>query len=258
MTVDRRALRKFPARKRVGRRRRVQPSTIPASSVGMRLGLAVSYRQLVDADTLQKAFEYDQAELLRAFVADRRARIQAVQAIFVLMGVDHLDPIKKLVWTYIDQPPAWQFLGDAGWSDCDATTQLALNEAEQSGLESVALRFRAWTYQYSLTAMTQENIDTGKSRALRRSSPWSTVLPLPRWQYETRFGWSDCDLETQRSLREALQDAECQETTVVETVMRGVLYELNFVRLTQTNVATGRVRALRFGLPNASGHHAIS
>lgn len=260
MAVDRRALRKFPGRKRVGgRRRRPNPSTRqedrgvvhPVQSVAERLGFAVSYKQLVDADTLLKAFEYDQAKLFRAIIADRRVRIQAIQAIFVLMGVDQFDGIKKIVWTYIDKPPVWQFLADSGWSDCDVATQEALTDAERTGLDSVDLRFRSWRYQYSLTSMTQLNSITGTCRALRRRSPWSTSPPLPRWQYETRSGWYDFDLEGHRSLAEALRDAEGDEVTVVRKVMRGVMYELDFVDLTQKNLSTGRVRALRFGTSSA-------
>jgi hypothetical protein len=82
MAVDRRALRRFPGRKRVGRHRRRTPLEIPLPSVAERLGFAVSFRQVVDADTMRKNFEYDQETLLRTFVADRRARIRAVQAIF--------------------------------------------------------------------------------------------------------------------------------------------------------------------------------
>lgn len=249
MAVDRRALRKFPGRKRVGRHRRRTPSVVPAPSVADRLGLAICSRQLVDADIMQKAFEYDQAALLRTFVADRRARIRAVQAIFKLMCVDHFDPIKKMVWTYIDQPLAWQFLADAGWADCDATTQSLLNDAERNGRESIEVPFRAWTYRYSIAAMTQVNLSTGRCRDLRRSSPWTTVPAVPRFQYQTRFGWSDCDLLMQRLLGEALRDAERAQTAVVQRMMRETLYEFDFVRLTQMNIATRRVRALRFGTP---------
>lgn len=64
-----------------------------------------------------------------------------------------------------------------------------------------------------------------------------------------RFGWSDCDLDTQRSLGEALHDAEREKTTLVTRVMRGILYEFDFVSLTQMNLDSGRVRALRFGPP---------
>lgn len=219
-------------------------------SVAERLGLAVSCIDMVDADTLRNAFEYDQTALLRAFDADRSARIRAIQAIFVQMGVDHFDPVKKLVWTYIDKPLVWQFLADAGWSDCDVATQAALNDAERNGRESVDFGFRAWSYRYFLPAMMQVNLDTGKSRPLRRSSPWSGPA-VPRWQYETRFGWSDCDLEMQGSLGEALREAERNEKTVVQRVMRGAVYHFDFVALTQTNVTTNRVRALRFGAPAA-------
>merc|ERR1712232_438322 len=164
-------------------------------------------------------------------------------------GVDRLGPIKKLVWTYIDQPPAWQFLADAGWLDCDAETQAALNDAERNGLQSVDFQFRAWTYRYVLTAMTQVNLNTGKPRALRRSSPWSAAAPISRWQYQTRFGWSDCDLDMQHSLGEALRDAEREKTPVIQRQRDNTLYDFDFVNLTQTNVYTGRVRALRFGPP---------
>jgi hypothetical protein len=213
------------------------------------LGWAVTYKELIDADTLRNSFDYEQAEFLRIFAVDRRARILAVQGIFKHMGVDHLDPIKKLVWTCIDEPPAWQFLADAGWADCDLATQAVLNDAERNGLTSVDLPFRAWSYRYSLVAMVQVNLDTMKSRALRRCSPWTEAVPVPRWQYQTRFGWSDCDLDTQRSLGEALHDAEREGTPVVQRGMRGVVYEFDFVNLTQINVASRRVRALNFGPP---------
>jgi hypothetical protein len=165
------------------------------------------------------------------------------------MRVEHFDPIKKIVWTYIDQPLAWQFLADAGWADCDVTTQALLNDAERNGLESIDVPFRSWTYRYSFETMKQVNLDTGRSRNLRRSSPWTTALPMPRFQYQTRFGWSDCDLEMQRSLGEALRDAEREQIAVVQRVMRGTLYEFDFVGLTQMNIETRRVRALRFGPP---------
>jgi hypothetical protein len=165
---------------------------------------------------------------------------------FKLMRLEHLAPIKKLVWAFIDQPPAWQFLADAGWSDCDIATQALLNDAERLGLESVDFPSRAWTYRYSLAAMTQVNLVTGKSRALRRRSPWSVAPSVPRWQYQTQFGWADCDLEMQRLLGEALHDAELEQRTLIHRVVRGALYEFDFMGLTQKNVATGRVRALRF------------
>merc|ERR1711933_296224 len=150
-----------------------------------------------------------------------------------------------------DQPLAWQFLADAGWADCDVATQALLNDAERNGLESIDVPFRAWYYRYSFETMTQVNLCTGTSRDLRRSSPWTTVPPVPRFQYQTRFGWSDCDLETQRSLGEALRDAERERTTVVQRMMRGTFYEFDFVGLTQRNIATRRVRALRYGTPAA-------
>merc|ERR1712048_169365 len=162
-------------------------------------------------------------------------------------GVDQFDGIKKIVWQYIDAPPVWQFLADSGWFDCDVATQDALNEAERDGLDSVDLPFRSWVYKYSLASMTQVNSKTNRPRALRRRSPWSTPPLLPRWQYETGCGWYDFDLEGHRSLAEALCDAERTEVTVVQKVMRGAVYELDFVGLTQTNLTTGRVRALRFG-----------
>lgn len=104
MAVDRRALRKYPGRKRVGRRRRVQACAIPAASVPVLLGLAVSYKQLVDADTLRSSFEYDPMEFLRVFAADRQARIRAVQAIFKLMGVDHSTQSRSLCGRTLTSP----------------------------------------------------------------------------------------------------------------------------------------------------------
>lgn len=252
MGVDRRVLRRFPGRKRRGRGRPAQPSIPPALSVAERLGLAVSCNQLVDAETLRNCFEYDQATLLRTFDADRRARIRAVHAIFVQMGVDHFDPVKRLVWTYLDTPLAWQFLADAGWSDCDAATQVALNNGERNCLETVDCQFRAWNYRYWLTTMSQVNLNTGKVRPLRRCSPWGASA-LPRWQYETQFGWSDCDLSMQGALADALREAESEETTLIQRVLRSAVYEFDFVALTQINVHTRRVRALRFGPPVTDG-----
>jgi len=97
--------------------------------------------------------------------------------------------------------------------------------------------------------MTQVNLDTGRSRDLRRSSPWTLAPSVPRWQYQTLYGWSDCDLAMQQLLREGLLDAEREVTTIVQREVRGTMYQFDFASLTQLNMATGRVRALRFGKP---------
>lgn len=248
MAVDRRALRRYPGRKRIGRRRTAQP---PPWSWIKQLGLAVSSAELLSAEHLQKTFEYDQSEFLRAFVADRRVRIQAVQAIFVLMGVNRLDPIKKLVWAFLDQTLVWQVLLDSGWADCDADVQEALNDAEINGQGTCDLRFRAWVHQYSLPDMRQVNLTTGRFRELRRTSPWSAPAPA-RWQFETKFGWSDCNLETHAGLWRAVCEAEREGKTQVQVDMHGSVYELDLVRLIQKNVSTGRMRALRFGPPQTA------
>jgi len=220
-------------------------------SVTERLGLGASTQALVDVDTLKNAFEYDQAELSQEFLLDRRALIAAVQDIFVRMGVVQLDGIKRLVWTFIDHPPIWQVRGDAGWLDCDATTQKALNDAERDRLETVDVQFRAWTHRYNLTSKKQINRQTKRSRPLRQRSPWTTAAwALPRWQYETRNAWSDCVIDMQRALGDGLREAEREETAVVQVESRGYKYQIDFKSpMMQINVHTGKVRALRFGLP---------
>merc|ERR1712187_906640 len=186
--------------------------------------------------------------LLRAFAFDRSARIRAVQAVFTSMSVDHFDEIKKLVWKYLDQPPLWQFLADAGWSNCDSLTQEALTDAEQQGRSTILMHRNVWHYEYSLERMTQTNLSTAKVRGLRRCSPWAVKL-LPRWQYQTRCGWTDCDIEMQHVLCKAVLQAEADQQVIVQRELRGTLYEFDFVELTQTNTLTGRVRALYYGAP---------
>lgn len=225
------------------------PKSFDSQRAERPVNLAVSSKDLVSPDTLQNAFESNQEELLGAYAADRRLRVQAVQAIFKIMGVDHFDMIKKMVWDYLDQPPFWQFLADAAWTNCDPATQEVLNEAERNGMSAVTVRTRAWAYEFSLVDMVQLNLSTGKSRSLRRFSPWAPAAQLPRWQYETRFGWTDCDIEMQRLLGSAVLEAEADGINIVCREVRRIKYEFDFVRLTQTNISTGRVRALRYSLP---------
>lgn len=226
-----------------------QDSTSGSDQAELRVDLAVSSKDLVSPDMLENALRSDQEELDRERAADKRLRVQAVQAVFELMGVDHFDEIKKMVWDYLDQPPVWQFLGDASWTDCDAATQTTLNEAERSGMSAICVQIRAWHIDFSLVDMVQINLSTGKSRPLRRFSPWSFARQLPRWQYQTRFGWTDCDIEMQRLLGSAVLEAEVEGESVVCRQVRSIIYMFDFARLTQTNTSTGRMRALRYELP---------
>merc|ERR1711862_186533 len=134
-----------------------------------------------------------------------------------------------------DQPPVWQFLGDASWTDCEPATQKALNEAERNGTSTVCVQMRSWPYELSLADMVQLNLSTGKSRPLRRFSPWSLARQLPRWQYGTRLGWTDCDIEMQRLLGSAVLEAESEGKSIVGREVRSTMYEFDFLRLTQTN-----------------------
>jgi len=166
------------------------------------------------------------------------------------MEADAFNDIKRLVWAFLDAPRIWQFLADSGWTNCSQLAQDTLNEAEKDGLDKVEVSTDAWTHSYSVARMEQTNNDTGKVRELRRISPWASVLMLPRWQYSTRFGWTDCDLDMQSLLAEMLAEAEARKESIVRRSLRGSEYEFDFVTLAQTNLATQRVRALRYGPPS--------
>merc|ERR1712039_316185 len=162
---------------------------------------------------------------------------------------DHLDPIKMIVWSFLDQPTAWQFLDEGGWKDCLCSTQQMLNNAEREGVEGIPLLLdNGHRYHYDLRHMFQTNCRTGKTRPLRRGNSWSKAEALPRWQYETRSGWSDCDVHTQELLGAALLEAETTQQAVVHRMIRGSTYALDFESLTQTNLESRRLRALRFAV----------
>lgn len=167
----------------------------------------------------------------------------------------------RYVWRFLDTPLVWQFRGDGPgtWIDCDADTQKAIREAEARGGSALRLRLRNWEYAYDLEARRQQNLSSGKERQLRRRNPWDPATApeagrgpardVPRWQFATGFGWSDCDEETQGLLRMA----EAVGQRVVQVDLRGFPYEFDLEGLTQTNRVTGRVRELqRRGLPAAS------
>merc|ERR1719356_181823 len=245
---------------RIGRRRRGHPAGAPPGAgrqaeakAEPRVALALASRQLVSVEVLREAMRCDREQLRSDFAFDRRTRVRAVQALFTAMRADALDGVKRLVWVFLDEPLVWQFLADSGWISCDGAVQHVLNDAERRGLGQVEISTRAWTHRYCLEGMSQTNVKTGKDRLLRRVSPWAPALSMPRWQYSVRSGWSDCDLEMQGLLAEALAEAEAQGEAIVRRTVRGTEYDFDLQALTQANVHTGRVRALRYGPPIAVG-----
>jgi len=202
------------------------------------------------------AFAHTIAEdglLFAAFGTERLLRVRAVHALFEVVGLGAVEPLKVCVWQFLDEPVAWQFQADRGWLDCDSATQRALLEAEAKGQVRVTLRVRSWAYDYDLHARSQINLSTGRARPLRRRNPWAAAQPpvgpdapaeglhLPRWQFSTGFGWADCDEDTQRLLRQAENSGESN----VRVRLRHWDYLLDLAAGTQTNVATGRARELR-------------
>jgi len=256
MSRDRRALRRFPGRKRVGRRRGGRAAGGPPGSAQQapaeaepKAALALASWQLGSVEALREAMRCDGEQLRAGFARDRRTRVRAVQALFAAMRAEAFGGVKRLVWAFLDEPRVWQFLADAGWTSCDDAVQDALNDAEKRGLGQVEISTSVWTHQYCLEDMSQTNVQTGRCRLLRRVSPWAPVLSVSRWQYSTRFGWSDCDLEMHGLLAEALAEAEALGEAVVRRTVRGAEYDFDLQALTQANVHTGRVRALRYGPP---------
>merc|ERR1712187_407539 len=75
MAKDRRSLRRFPGRKRIGRQRRnsaQRPSDVaPVPHAARKLALAIASAEFVDPNCLQSAFQSDQEMLLRSFEYDR-------------------------------------------------------------------------------------------------------------------------------------------------------------------------------------------
>lgn len=186
-----------------------------------------------------------------AFERDRLLRAMALGATMVERELGHHAGLRRCIWRFLDMPMVWQFEGDNGWIDCDASTQDALREALSSGANEVTLRVRSWAYKYDLVSRVQVNQSTHKMRRLRRRNPWDPETaparrqrrdPLwPRWQFSTGFGWADCDHETQTLLREA----EARGLTEVHREIRGFDYVLDLQANTQTNSLTGRTRRLQ-------------
>lgn len=63
--------------------------------------------------------------------------------------------------------PRWQFSTGFGWADCDECTQQLLREAQANSITVVHGKVRDWDYVFDLTALTQTNSATNRSRTLR-------------------------------------------------------------------------------------------
>jgi hypothetical protein len=222
--------------------------------------LALTVSQLEDVAVLRSVMTIDPERLSREFAEDRIMRRLALKALCEEgMGAVASDDVQRLAWGFLDEAAVWQFQADAGWTSCSGEVQAILDEAKRNRREQVDATTGAWTHQYSLADMSQTNRSTGKRRPLRLVSPWAPVLVAPRWQYSTRFGWTDCDLEMQALLAEALAEAENSAVDVVRRTVGlpvsysdkpiSVEYDFNFKDLTQTNVSTRRERRLRYGPP---------
>eukprot|EP00747_Dinoflagellata_sp_TGD_P163780 gnl/TRDRNA2_/TRDRNA2_182836_c0_seq1.p1 gnl/TRDRNA2_/TRDRNA2_182836_c0~~gnl/TRDRNA2_/TRDRNA2_182836_c0_seq1.p1 ORF type:complete len:291 (-),score=39.87 gnl/TRDRNA2_/TRDRNA2_182836_c0_seq1:104-976(-) len=207
------------------------------------------------------AFSRSIAEDVAFYATFRSHRLLRVKALRALVDGSHVlvpDPVKSIIWRFLDEKPMWQFqAGEDKWVDCDAPTQAALRQAEADGEIQVALRVRSWDYLYDLQKRVQTNLSTQRTRALRLRNPLCGQAvksvdreqdPLvPRWQFATGYGWADCDEDTQR----LLQQAEARGDTQVEAVLREWTYVFDIAAATQTNSNTGRARALRRGGPAA-------
>jgi len=70
----------------------------------------------------------------------------------------------------------WEFKGDAGWQTYDVPTQTRLEASHQKvqhGSTKAVVQSDAWTYEIDVAEMVQLNIETQKTRPVRR-----TVIPV--------------------------------------------------------------------------------